>query len=437
MILDALRWVGNNISTLALAFLLSVVVWVSATLTEDPNEERVFNRPIPLEQIGQDTGLYLSTELPTQVRVTLNAPSSVWTRLNNNPGWIEAWVDLTGLTAGEHVVPVHVRVSEQASPVRVVSVDPETVTAELETLVTEQFPVILNLEGEPALGYRRGQAVISPQLVTVSGPESLVSQVTRVRAVLNIAGARDTRRVNQPVEAVNEDGEVVSGVTLTPRVVSVDVPITLEGGYKNVVVRVVTEGQIAGGYRLTNLAVTPLNVTLFSADPELINDLPGFVETEPVNLTGLNDDVEVRKALVLPEGVSQVGEESVLVQISVAAIDGSMKLTIPIEQQGLPPELSAEISPPLVDVIVSGPLPVLEGLEPASFRAVVDLTGLGEGAYQLQPIVDLSPEEVTIDSVQPETVGITVAPRPTPTPTGLPGTPPAGSTATPGGTPQP
>lgn len=437
MIVQALRWVGKNLSTLILAFILSIAVWVSATLTKDPNEERVYGRAIPLEQIGQNADLFLSTELPTQIRVTLNAPASVWTRLNNNPSWIEAWVDLTGLIAGEHTVPVHVRISDQASPVRVVAIDPETVEARLETLVTKDFPVILNLEGEPSLGYRREQAVINPEIATVSGPESEVSQVAQVRVVVDIEGARDSRRVNQPLEAINEDGEVLEGITLTPRLASVEVPITLEGGYRNVVVRVVTEGQIADGYRLTSLAVTPLNVTLFSSDPKLINELPGYVETEPVNLSGLNDDVEIRKELVLPEGVSLVGEESVLVQISMAAIDGSMKITIPVDKQGLPPELSAEISPPIVDVIVSGPLPILETLDAASFRAVVDLTGLGTGSYQLAPIVDLIPEQVVIDSIQPETVGVVVIPTPTITPTGLFSTVTIPLTPSPGGTPQP
>jgi YbbR domain-containing protein len=82
--------------------------------------------------------------------------------------------------------------------------------------------------------------------------------------------------------------------------------------------------------------------------------------------------------------------------------------------------LSAAISPASVDVIVSGPLPVLDAISPASFRAVVDLTGLEAGTYQLNPKMDLVPDQVSVQSFLPETVEVTIstAPTPTPMPTG-------------------
>ena len=87
-----------------------------------------------------------------------------------------------------------------------------------------------------------------------------------------------------------------------------------------------------------------------------------------------------------------------------------------------------------MDVIVSGPLPVLDTLTSASFRAVVDLTGLEAGTYQLNPKMDLVPDQVSVQSFLPETVEVTITTAPTPTPTGLaPTTPtsPAAHTPTP------
>ena len=52
------RWLAQNLSTLLLAFILSVVVWVSAVITADPNEVHVF-RPANMENVGQDAGLLL------------------------------------------------------------------------------------------------------------------------------------------------------------------------------------------------------------------------------------------------------------------------------------------------------------------------------------------------------------------------------------------
>ena len=170
---------------------------------------------------------------------------------------------------------------------------------------------------------------------------------------------------------------------------------------------------------------------MYSANPQLVNELPGFIETMPVDLSGLSDDTEFNTELNLPDGITLVSEPGVLVQIGVAAIEGSLSLTLPVEVLGLQPTLAATISPPSVDVIITGPLPILDNLTAASFRAVVDLTGLAEGKYQIEPSLDLIPEEVQIQAVLPETVEVTIAPAPTPTPTSAATRIPAAAPASP------
>jgi YbbR domain-containing protein len=318
---------------------------------------------------------------------------------------------------GEQAVPV--KVKWDLSPVRLVQVEPQEVEISLEQIVSEKFTVQVNIDGDPPLGYKRGEPTHEPAEVTVSGPESIVTRVASVHATLNIGGANESVKSTLPLETADENGNPVNGVTITPRTVTVTQPITLQGGYKNVVVKVVTTGQVATGYRLTNISVSPPNVTVFSTNPDLVNELPGYVETLPLDLTGLNDDIDIRMALNLPSDVSLVGEQSVLVQVGVAAIEGSLTVSLPVETLGLPPDLQASISPAGVDVIVSGPLPILDGLTPASFRAVIDVTGLAPGDYQLSPVVDLAPDAVRVQTVLPETVEVVIAPAPTPAPATL------------------
>ena len=426
-----IRWLGRNLGTLLLALILAIVVWVSAVVAADPNEKRLYPRAVPLEVIGKDSNLSMSSDLPTTVRITIEAPQSIWTQLTNNPDLVKAWIDLSGLGAGEYTVPIKVDV--KANPARW-EVQPQSVQVTLEQLVSKSLPVQLEVTGDLPVGYKRGTPTLTPNQVTVSGPQNLVSQVSEIHATLDINGARETRQVTIPLEARNKNGDAVSGLTITPKSISVTQPITLENSYKDVVVKVVTQGELASGYRLTNISVSPPTVTVYSAKPELINQMPGYVETKPINVANLSDDIEVRTELNLPAEVSLVGVQSVLVQISVAAIEGSLTLSIPVESMGLPPDLTAAISPATVDVIISGPLPVLDTLTSASFRAVVDLTGLEAGTYQLNPKMDLVPDQVSVQSFLPETVEVTITTAPTPTPTGLaPTTPtsPAAHTPTP------
>lgn len=403
---------GRNLSTLLLAFILALVVWVAAVLDSDPNRDRTYLRNIML--IGQAENLELVSEPPGTARISLRAPESILNRLTNNTNLIRVWVDLTDVPSGQHELPIKVDVD--ASPVRLIQVEPPSAVVELEQLEARTLPVSLLVEGEPALGYQKGSPVLEPSEVTVSGPASQVNQVSQVLARLDISGVSSTLETTVAVLAVDQNGDPVTGLLVTPRLISVTQPVNLLGGFRTVVVKVVTTGQLANGYRLTNVSVSPPTVTVFSSDPARVNDLPGFVETQPVDLTGVDDDVEIRVGLNLPEGVSLVGEQSVLVQISVAAIEGSLTVTLPVEILGLPPGLNAQIAPPVVDVLVSGPLPILDTLTSASFRAVVDLTGLDPGTYQLAPVVDLVPESIVVESILPQTVEVIIGAAPTPTP---------------------
>jgi YbbR domain-containing protein len=286
----------------------------------------------------------------------------------------------------------------------------------MEKLVTETFPVGVTVSGEPALGFQVGRSTVEPEEVIISGPESAVVQVDSVMAPVDISGAREEISRSVSVRVLNSAGVVVSGVEATPASVAVSIPVLQLGRYRELAVQVKTEGQWARGYRLTNITVSPPTVTVFSEDPDLINSLPGFVETLPIDLTDASDDVEASVELNLPEGVSLVGRETVFVQVGIAAIEGNLLMNLPVEVIGLHPELQAVVSPETVEVILFGPIPILETLTPEDLRVVVDVTGLQEGTWQLVPLVDILPDEVQEQGINPTLVEVTLTLSPTPTP---------------------
>ncbi len=422
-----LRWLAKNIGTLLTAFVLAVIVWVSAVVASDPNEESVLARPVPVEIVGQDPGLQVMNEIASEVALTLNAPRSVWTVLNSDPQAARAWIDLSDLEAGEHEVPVQIQISPRL--VRLVRQDPESITVRMENIITEVFPIKVQVRGTPPTGYQAQVPSVEPLVATVVGPESLVNRVQEVRISLDISGLSDTvNRVMTPT-AVDADSRVVNGVTINPGTVTVTQPITLLGGYRYVIVRAVSTGQVANGYRLTNIFVTPIGVVVFSADPQLVNDLPGYIETEPLDLTGADNDFETLISLALPPGISVVGDSKVLVQVSIAAIETSLAVSFPVEVIGITPGLTAAVSPMTVDVILSGPVPILDDLVPGDVRVVIDLTGYEIGVYQLTPSVEILPEQVQRISMLPATIEVTITELPvvtiTPTPTVVPDVTPA------------
>ena len=409
-----IRRFAGNLSALILSFILALVVWMSAVTASDPNVEST--RTVPIEIVGQEPDTLILGSIPTQARITMRAPNSVWDRMISVDNAVRTWIDLTGLGDGLHVVPVQIYISEVFRPVRLISLSPESVTVTLEELISKDFMVELEVSGEPAVGYQAGVVARKPSIVTVTGPESLISQVDAVGATLDISDADETIGVNLPLQAVDAQGEIVPGMTITPDTVEVTQPITLLGGYRNMVVKVVTVGRVAVGYKMTNVSVSPPNVVVFSTDPQLVNNLPSFIETEPLDITGADDDIEALMSLVLPEGVSIVGDDKVLVQVNIAAIEGSITISLPVTVIGLLPTYIAEVSPDTVDVILSGPIPELGAITPTDIRAVVDVNGLEIGTHQVEVDVDVLPEGVWVETVLPATVEVTIGLAMTPTP---------------------
>ena len=167
-----MNWLRNLlrfIPTLVLSFALAVAVWISAVTSNDPTEERVYPNPVPVEIVGMDPAMILTTGDPRQISLRLSAPRSVWEQLTAERAPVRAVVDVSGVSAGTQTLEVVVQVGLQ--PVRVISYTPRTITLTLEELATTTLPIQVVSRGEPALGYEAAAAKADQQTATISGPE--------------------------------------------------------------------------------------------------------------------------------------------------------------------------------------------------------------------------------------------------------------------------
>jgi YbbR domain-containing protein len=413
--MKTLNWLLNNIGLLVLAIFLALIIWITAQYTNDPNEERT-TRPLKLEKTGLAPGYIITNDYSQDARITLRAPSSIWEQIENDPKLLQPFIDLS--TAKEGInknIKVDLTIDEDIeSVIKVVKIDPENVEIVLDESIKEQFPIEAIVSGELPLGYEKGELTLEPEVVTISGPKSALNQIDRVQVNLDISGRTENINSSLPLNVLNPEGGNVDEISLSPPETTAILPISLLGGFKNVVVKVNTTGQIAEGYRLTNVSVTPPTITVFSEDPRMVEDLPGFVDTQPVDLSGLIDDSEFSIGLRLPEGITPVRDPKVLVQVSIAAMEGSETFSVPIEIRGLSPELSATFSPELVEVIVAGPLNILETLTADDIKVVLDLEGQPPGEYQRAPKVEIISDLVRASTTIPETVEVIIEAAPTP-----------------------
>ena len=398
-----LSQIANRIGTIVLALVLALIVWVVAVNQEDPSIQDVFPEPIPVEVRNQPPGTVFFGEIEDHVQVTIRAPRTSWDNLRTNS--FQAWIDLNDMEPDIHNVDVHVKCSDPA--VMVVSEKPSKVALRLELLKEKVFDVRVTVADAAPLGYVYRTPSVSPKQVKVRGPGTAVDLVQSVSADIYLQGAKsDLERV---VALIPRDGqgETVGWVELDPPRVTVKVPIEQRIGYKDASVRVILKGQVAPGYRITNVSVDPSIVTVLG-NPAALNDIGGYLETSPVEVGEAKSDVVERVTLQMPENVSLLGTQSVLVTVNVMPLEGGLNLQdLPLTWQGLAPDLNVKVSPQTVDVILSGPLPRLEPLTRNEVQVIVDVYGLDPGVHKIAPSV-VVPEGIKVESVLPDIVEVEI-----------------------------
>ncbi len=400
-----IRWLGRNLTSMILSLLLAFVIWISAVTSANPNVEAEFS--IPLEVRQQSSDIAIVDPLPQTIDLTVLAPESIIQSLEeDNP--LVAYINLTDISAGTYRFPVQVQIPDQLNPIRVLEQNPEKLELKVSNLISKMLLVSIQVEGEPAIGYQTSGLSWDGSSVTVTGQDSKVQEVAVVVGILDISDSTGSISRSITLEAWNTAGEIVDGVMFQPETVLVNQSISLQGGYRNLAVNVTTQGVVEPGYRFTSITPAPPTVMVFSEDPQLVEGLPGYVNTKPLNLNGVDGYLETILELDLPEGVTVVGDPTVLIQVNVTALETSMVITREIEVIGLLPGLNAQVSPSQVSVRVSGPVPVLENLTLRDIRVVVDLTSLEAGTHTLTPTVEILPTDIIWEDVSPATIEIVI-----------------------------
>lgn len=393
-------------ATFALAMLLAVFIWTSASEAQDPVRTRFLE--IPLAYVGLPSSTAMVDSDPRQtVQIRLEGPDSVLNELSSED--FSATVDLSQAPTGEETaVLINVVALKEGATISFIT--PEEVDVLLEREVTREIPVGLDIRGSVARGHNPLDPLIEPPAIRVSGPESRVSQLdfAQVTVFLNNTAA-NLVETSVPI-FYDLSGRVASttGLDLSHDTVTVTIPVEEAAGFAEKLVTVVWTGEPAPGYRLLSVTADPPSV-LVEGRPAQVSLLPG-VSTEPIDITGLTESFQQTAVLALPDGITVDPEDIVTVNIEIEPILTTSTFNRVPETRGLSQRYEATIEPEQVRVILFGPLPALDRLSDSDVRVVLDLFGLEPGTYSVEPDVDIPDEEdIEIRSVLPAAVTVTIS----------------------------
>ena len=227
---------AGNLLWLAVSALLATGVWYIAVTSADPIRQRRFYG-IPIQFVPSSMGVMTSGATRTADVTIQGSQTVISSRLASD---IVIRADLSRLGPGAHSVPLAVEVVKPDSDSfrRLVSrVEPSQISIELEPRESRRIGIGVELVGAPPIGFRNDEPKPGIDQVQVTGAASLVSQVVAVRGQLDLSTSRNPLEVDLRLNAIDADGERVSGVELEPQTASVAVNISRRDDIRQVAVR--------------------------------------------------------------------------------------------------------------------------------------------------------------------------------------------------------
>lgn len=400
-----------------LALVLSLALWTYVSFTLNPSRQGNFEvavsiTPPPeiLVVVDPNTGQPLDLQVRTRLQVSgPEADLDLW-----SDDSFRATVDLSGLEAGTHDVPITV---EGPPSARVRNLEPAQLSVRLEPEQRRTVAVEPVTSGSVPFLFQADTPRISVQEATVTGPAALVAQVARIIVPISLQGRTADFSEQQQLVPVDQANNPVEGVDVEPNTANASVAVTPRVEVQRVQVVPQTTGQLATGYRF-DLDWNPKFVNLFAAIP-----ITGTLYTEPIDLTGKTESFTQTVELDnVDQSVQLLTQEPITVDVTIAPVTQPYNLIIfvPITGVNEAPNVDAAIDPPGLSITVNGTAEQFQQLQTTTVQGTVDVAGLPPGRYDRPVTVNL-PAGLQIVGDQPR-VSVTVTElAPSPQPTATPG----------------
>ncbi len=393
------------------SILIAIFLWVFVVYNQNPESTKLisgvqisYSNASTLENAGL---VILKSDRSPTVDVSAKGRRLSLGKLDSSN--ISATVTVPEIRTGVYDVNVDVRLP--INDVSIVDKNPYTIKVTVENMKKINVPVEIKYTGNAKDAHSAVQASVSPQTISVWGPESVINTVLGAQVELNIAEVSDGVAKTAPYRLIATDGSDITNnvnintntdyVTLTPSVYqTTDIPI--QARYY---------GTPADGYTISDIEVLPARIKLAATDGSPVDT--EVIYTEAIDVSGISEDTKISAKLVIPENlinVLSVTEVELIVDVE-HNITRSFKIeNINFENAQNGKQYNSEGLP--IEITLRGPESAFASYIP---RASVDVGSLDAGEHTLRLKLEL-PEALIASSDYSINVVVTDTSSATPLP---------------------
>lgn len=396
----------NNIGLKILALLFAIALWLIVLNIDDPELTKSFVVQVTMEntEVLDDANMtYEVLDDTDTVRVTVTAKRTIIDNLSASD--FQAVADFSDLDEdsleGEHELQIYVSALRYSNQVAISS-RTKALEINVEQEISKELMVNTSYTGTPADGYQVKSITALPEKVTVTGPESVVSQIAMAGVSVDVTSMSTDVTVDASLILYkDQDMQTVltsDRLTISANTIKVSIGFSQE---KSVSLTFETKGTPAKGYEVVNVTgdVSQISISGSSEDLEKCEYIS--ISGDDLNIDGAASTITkvIKLADYLPDGITladgEVDKVTVTIDIKPYSEKDIMIATGDIDVTGLADGYEYTFTQSVVTVTVAAAEDVIDTITTDDIKASISLEGYDEGTHTVQVSAEL-PDGVTI-----------------------------------------
>ena len=371
----------NKLMSAALSLLIAFGLWMYVITEVSPGSEwTYYDVPVKMEgeTVLKERGLIITGMSSTDVDLTLSGNRSDLNELNSSNITLKA--DMTKIyDPGTHKIGYDIGFpgNVASNAFNRVNQYPDSIVVTVEKLIiNKEIPINIIYQGKAADGYvvRRADVVMDNEVILVTGPESVVNQITQAIINVDLDGQTESISQNYRFTLCNSDGEGVDSEMITVNTEEVHVDLTIHRKKQVDLVVTVVPG---GGATEQDVEITLSTENIWISGSDIALEQVGdTINLGTINLADHENNTKLTFTIPDYEGVTNDSGET---EVEVAVrFEGLMTKEIIIEEfrtTGVPEGYEAQIITEKLTVKVRGPYELVNKLTVRDIIATVDFTG--------------------------------------------------------------
>lgn len=366
------------------SFLSAAVLWLVVTNINDPiMTYRVTDVPVTIKNAnliterGQVYEVLDGTDMIDVV--TISAPRSIIDSLDRSN--VVAVADVNDLTSVD-TVAIKLSTNKYSDKLDSIRGNIDSVRLNIEEKRDRSLPVKSITTGEVREGYVVGKVTTDQNLIRISGPESIISQVSKAQAEVDISGFSNDISTDSEVRLYDENGKEITAANIEKSITKVRVSVEILER-KSLPLTCEVSGTPEDGYQFTGEVTFSKSTVAVAGKSKNLEKIEAIaIPAGVLDVTDASEDVTALVDITqyLPDGVALV-EDNFAGRVNVTAkieAERDRAVRIPVGRirfEGLPEGYRAVITEPANEcsVTFSGLSAALDAVTAEEVAALVDI----------------------------------------------------------------